>query len=44
MTNANWLVGGDQITRAALDTALGLDPHRIETKPSAAEPTPRQRH
>lgn len=29
MTNANWLRGGDEITRVALDTALGLEPQPI---------------
>lgn len=29
MTNAQWLKGGDEITCAALDTALGLAPQPI---------------
>ena len=33
MTNAHWLQVGDEITRAALDTALGLEPHEIKGKP-----------
>jgi CubicO group peptidase (beta-lactamase class C family) len=36
MSNANWLKGGDQITRAALDVALGLQPQPIETSAGGA--------
>jgi CubicO group peptidase (beta-lactamase class C family) len=33
MTNADWLEVGDGVTRAALDTALGLEPQPIKGKP-----------
>ncbi|HXZ42757.1 MAG TPA: serine hydrolase domain-containing protein [Terriglobales bacterium] len=37
VANGEWLRVGDEVTRAALDTALGLEPQPIEAKPVTAE-------